>query len=69
MRWGTGTFLAMFVALIAALWVVGAGCYPHVCAPNDTSCLPCADIHNTNETCPSWPSDDKKPDAGVEASR
>jgi hypothetical protein len=54
------------VKILALLAVVGAaGCYPHTCSPNDTSCLPCPDPRNTNPACPPFPSDTKKPDAGA----
>lgn len=58
MRVKTGIAVGMLAILL------GAGCYPHDCKPNDTSCLPCPDPANTNPSCPPFPQDLKSPDGG-----
>lgn len=58
--------LLLAVGLMACVVVWGPGCYvtPPVCAPNDTSCRSCADPTNTNDSCPPFPSDSTRLDAG-----
>lgn len=50
------------IILLAAL-VAEPACYPKTCAPNDRSCLPCSDPWSTNQTCPGWPTDARRPRA------